>query len=353
MQTQTISYTTTVTDKPIADKITLDVGGMKCAGCVKAVERQLAQYPGVTNVVVNLATEIAVVESQTGVLDPNALVQKITDVGFPSQIRQSGASDIGNNSSARDSETKHHREMRSLTIQLVVAAVLLILSGIGHFGHMSGMMLLVVSNIWFHCGLATLALVIPGREIVIDGWRSLWRNTPNMNTLVALGTLTAYIASVIALLFPNMAWECFFDEPVMMLGFILLGRTLEKRARGRAAAAFRKLLSLQPVVARLIANPHKAKTKKNNITTNFIEIPAAQVKVGECLQVLPSEKIPVDGEVMEGKTTVDESMLSGKPYQYSSNPEIKLLQEPLINLERSLFKQSGQVTIQLWLILWL
>ncbi|KST63933.1 heavy metal translocating P-type ATPase [Mastigocoleus testarum] len=338
MQTQTISYTTTVTDKPIADKITLDVGGMKCAGCVKAVERQLAQYPGVTDVVVNLATEIAVVESQAGVVDPNALAQKITDAGFPSQIRQSDANDVGSNSSVRDLETKHHREMRSSMIQLVIAAVLLILSGIGHFGHLSGVMLPVVSNIWFHCGLATLALLIPGKEIIVDGWRSLWRNTPNMNTLVALGTLTAYIASVIALLFPNMAWECFFDEPVMMLGFILLGRTLEKRARGRAAAAFRKLLSLQPIVARLIANPHKTKTEKNNITTNFIEIPAAQVKVGEWLQVLPSEKIPVDGEVMEGKTTVDESMLSGEA--------VPVLKQPGDKVAAGTINQSGAIVIQ-------
>ncbi len=338
MQTQTISYTTTVTDKPIADKITLDVGGMKCAGCVKAVERQLVQYPGVTNVVVNLATEIAVVESLSGVVDPNALAQKITDAGFPSQIRKSDASDMGNNSSVRDLETKHHQEMHNSMIQLVIAAVLLIFSGIGHFGHLSGMMLPVVSNIWFHCGLATLALLIPGREIIVDGWRSLWRNTPNMNTLVALGTLTAYIASLIALLFPNMAWECFFDEPVMMLGFILLGRTLEKRARGRAAAAFRKLLSLQPVVARLIANPHKAKTKKNNITTNFIEIPAVQVKVGEWLQVLPSEKIPVDGEVMEGKTTVDESMLSGEA--------VPVLKQPGDKVAAGTINQSGAIVIQ-------
>ncbi|MDJ0774520.1 MAG: heavy metal translocating P-type ATPase [Mastigocoleus sp. MO_167.B18] len=336
MQTQTISYTTTVTDKPIADKITLDVGGMKCAGCVKAVERQLAQYPGVTNVVVNLATEIAVVESLSGVVDPNALAQKITDAGFPSQIRKSDASDMGNNSSVRDLQTKHHQEMHNSVIQLVIAAVLLIFSGIGHFGHLSGMMLPVVSNIWFHCGLATLALLIPGREIIVDGWRSLWRNTPNMNTLVALGTLTAYIASLIALLFPNMAWECFFDEPVMMLGFILLGRTLEKRARGRASAAFRKLLSLQPVVARLIANPHK--TKKNNNTTNFIEIPAAQVRVGEWLQVLPSEKIPVDGEVIEGKTTVDESMLSGEA--------VPVLKQPGDTVAAGSINQSGAIVIQ-------
>ncbi len=345
MQTQTISYITTVTEKPIADKITLDIGGMKCAGCVKAVERQLTQYPGVTNAIVNFATEIAVVESQAGAVDPNALAQKIADAGFPSRVRTSGVNDLGNNSSAGDLEAKHQQEMHNSKIQLFIAAVLLIFSGIGHFGHLSGMMLPVLSNIWFHCGLATLALLIPGREIIVDGWRSLWRNTPNMNTLVALGTLTAYTASLIALLFPSMAWECFFDEPVMMLGFILLGRTLEKRARGRAAAAFRKLLSLQPVIARLIANPQKVKaasqksnTNSNNTSSNFVEIPAAQVRVGEWLQVLPSEKIPVDGEVMEGKTTVDESMLSGEA--------VPVLKQPGDTVTAGTINQSGVIAIQ-------
>ena len=338
MQTQTTSYITTVKDRPITDKITLDIGGMKCAGCVKAVERQLAQYPGVTNTIVNLATEIAVVESEAGAVDPNALAQKITDAGFPSQIRQSGSNDIGENLTAQDLEAKHQREVHNSMRQLLVAAVLLIFSAIGHFGHLSGMMLPVLSNIWFHCGLATLALLIPGREIIIDGWRSLSRNSPNMNTLVALGTLTAYTASLIALLFPNMAWECFFDEPVMMLGFILLGRTLEKRARGRAAAAFRELLSLQPVVARLIANPQKAKAANNNSTTEFIEIPATQVRVGEWLQVLPSEKIPVDGEVMQGKTTVDESMLSGEA--------VPVLKQPGDKVSAGTINQSGAIAIQ-------
>lgn len=336
MQTQTISNITAVPEKPITDKITLDIGGMKCAGCVKAVERQLTQYPGVTNAIVNLATEIAVVESQPGAIDPNALAQKITDAGFPSQIRKSGANDMGENLTVPDLEAKHQQEMQVSMRQLVIAAVLLIFSAIGHFGHLSGMMLPVLSNIWFHCGLATLALLIPGREIIIDGWRSLSRNTPNMNTLVALGTLTAYTASLIALLFPNMAWECFFDEPVMMLGFILLGRTLEKRARGRAAAAFRKLLSLQPVVARLIANPQKA--LKNKSSTDFIEIPAAQVRVGEWLQVLPSEKIPVDGEVMEGKTTVDESMLSGEA--------VPVFKQPGDTVAAGTINQSGAIAIQ-------
>lgn len=339
MQTQTISYVTSVAEKPVGDKITLDIRGMKCAGCVKAVERQLTRYPGVTSATVNLATEIAVVEFQTDAVDPDALVQEITDAGFPSQIRKSGVNGMGENSAEGDLEARHQREMSDSMRQLVIAAVLLVFSMIGHFGHLFGIMLPVLSNIWFHCGLATLALLIPGREIIIDGWRSLWRNTPNMNTLVALGTLTAYTASLIALLFPKMGWECFFDEPVMMLGFILLGRTLEKRARGRAAAAFRKLLSLQPVVARLIADPHKASSAKNkNNSTEFIEIPAAQVRVGEWLQVLPSEKIPVDGEVMEGKTTVDESMLSGEA--------VPVLKQQGDTVAAGTINQSGAIVIQ-------
>jgi Cu2+-exporting ATPase len=107
-----------------------------------------------------------------------------------------------------------------------------------------------------------------------------------MNTLVALGALTAYTASLIALLFPQLGWECFFDEPVMLLGFILLGRTLEQQARGRAASAFKNLLALQPQVARLIANPEITTSGRDSV-----EIPADRVRVGEWLQVLPGEKI--------------------------------------------------------------
>ena len=181
------------------------------------------------------------------------------------------------------------------------------LSGIGHFGNITEIFLPEFDNIWFHCGLATVAVLIPGRPILTDGWLGLRRNAPNMNTLVGMGTLTAYIASLLALFFPTLGWECFFDEPVMMLSFILLGRTLEQQARGRAAAAFRQLLALQPPIARLIPSPHLG-----GISSVGVEIPAEQVRVGEWLIVLPGEKIPVDGEVVDGQTTVDESMLTGE-----------------------------------------
>ena len=318
---------------PILEKIILDVGGMKCAGCVNAVERQLTQHPGVKSACVNLATEVAVVESETGAVDADALAQRLTAVGFPTQPRKARGTVAGEISNLPDPAQRQRREMRSSVRQLAIAAMLLLLSGSGHFGNLGSSVLPLLNNIWFHCGLATVALLIPGRSILVDGWLGWRRNAPNMNTLVGLGTLTAYIASLVALLFPQMGWECFFDEPVMMLGFILLGRTLEQQARGRAAAAFRKLLALQPLLARLIANPEKV-----GVGSSSVEIPAEQVRVGEWLQVLPGDKIPVDGEVVVGQTTVDESMLTGEAV-----PAIK---QPGDTVTGGTLNQSGAIAIQ-------
>jgi P-type Cu2+ transporter len=318
---------------PILEKIILDVGGMKCAGCVNAVERQLTQHPGVKSACVNLATEVAVVESEVGAVDADALAQRLTGAGFPTQQRKASGTVAGEISTLPDPAERQRREMRSSVRQLAIAAVLLILSGSGHFGNLGSSVLPVLNNIWFHCGLATVALLIPGRPILVDGWLGWRRNAPNMNTLVGLGTLTAYIASLIALLFPQMGWECFFDEPVMMLGFILLGRTLEQQARGRAAAAFRKLLALQPVLARLIANPEKV-----GVGSSSVEIPAEQVRVGEWLQVLPGDKIPVDGEVVVGQTTVDESMLTGEA--------VPVIKQPGDIVTGGTLNQSGAIAIQ-------
>ncbi|MEH2417427.1 heavy metal translocating P-type ATPase [Nostoc sp.] len=318
---------------PILEKIILDVGGMKCAGCVNAVERQLTQHPGVKSACVNLATEVAVVESETGAVDADALAQRLTAVGFPTQQRKASGTVAGEISTLPDPAERQRREMRSSVRQLAIAAVLLVLSGSGHFGNLGSSVLPVLNNIWFHCGLATVALLIPGRPILVDGWLGWRRNAPNMNTLVGLGTLTAYIASLVALLFPQMGWECFFDEPVMMLGFIILGRTLEQQARGRAAAAFRKLLALQPLLARLIPNPEKV-----GVGSSSVEIPAEQVRVGEWLQVLPGDKIPVDGEVVVGQTTVDESMLTGEA--------VPVIKQPGDMVTGGTLNQSGAIAIQ-------
>ncbi|MEM6612312.1 MAG: heavy metal translocating P-type ATPase [Cyanobacteria bacterium P01_C01_bin.72] len=282
--------------------VALDVGGMKCAGCVKAVERQLEQNSGVVSACVNLITEVAVVEYQAANIAPETLAEKLTSTGFPSQLRQSDRSIY---QIAEENQAKRSQLEQKWTRQLVTATVLLVFSSIGHLHHLGLPTIPILSNIWLHFGLATLALLIPGRSLLVDGGRSLVLGMPNMNTLVALGTVSAYLASCFALFLPNLGWECFFDEPVMLLGFILLGRTLEGKARNRASAALEKLVTLQPPVARLIG-------KQSAGTQETIEIPVEQVKPGEWLRVLPGEKIPVDGKVIAGQSTVDEAMLTGE-----------------------------------------
>ena len=280
--------------------VALDVEGMKCAGCVKAVEKQLEQNSGVVSACVNLITEVAVVEYEAQSIDPEILAQKLTKTGFPTQLRQSDRSIY---QTAQENKEKRQQQSQQQVNQLITATVLLFFSSIGHLHHLGLPSIPVLSNIWVHFGLATIALSIPGRSLLVDGWRSLTQGMPNMNTLVALGTVSAYLASCFALFFPNLGWECFFDEPVMLLGFILLGRTLEGKARNRASAALEKLVTLQPPVARLIGKQDNAET---------IEIPVEQVKCGEWLRVLPGEKIPVDGIIVAGEATIDEAMLTGR-----------------------------------------
>ena len=307
--------------------IALDVEGMKCAGCVKAVEKQLAQNLGVKSACVNLVTEVAVVEYEAEKIAPETLAQKLSQNGFPSQLRQSGRSIY---QVAIDNQAKRQQQQQQQVRQLITAALLLIFSSIGHLNHLGFPYIPILSNIWFHFALATLALLIPGRTILIDGWGSLSRGMPNMNTLVGLGTVSAYLASCVALVLPQLGWECFFDEPVMLLGFILLGRTLEGKARNRASAALEKLVSLQPPVARLIG--------KQSSTAGEIEIPVEQVKIGEWLRVLPGEKIPVDGTIVAGESTVEESMLTGE-----SMPVAK---QPLDVVRAGTINQSGAIAIE-------
>ncbi|MDB9312437.1 heavy metal translocating P-type ATPase [Spirulina sp. CS-785/01] len=317
----------TQTLTPHLTTTTLDVGGMKCAGCVNAVERQLKRNAGVDSAQVNLITQVAVVQYDDNTVQPDELADLLTSRGFPSQVRppQSQTKEADNLAQRRQ------KEEREQLWRLLTAAILLLVSGLGHIEHWGGPEIPVLSNIWVHWGLATLALLIPGREILVDGAIGIRYGNPNMNTLVGLGTLSAYLASCVALLFPQLGWECFFDEPVMLFGFIFLGRTLEGRARGRASAALEKLLALRPQVARLVGD-----TESEEETG--IEIPVELVRVGERVRVLPGEKIPVDGEIIAGTTTVNESMVTGE-----ATPVRKEGGESVV---AGTMNQSGAVTVQ-------
>ncbi|MFN3362265.1 MAG: heavy metal translocating P-type ATPase, partial [Pseudanabaenaceae cyanobacterium] len=267
--------------------VTLTIGGMKCAGCVATVERLLKQCEGVEGVTVNFLLERATVFTN---LDRQQviplLVERIQKAGYTVQVQEELAiPQVGQ--TPVDSPSN-----RDIWLSLVLITVALV----GHLGHHHPLL----SNDYLHGLLATLALALPGRPLLVDGAKMLGRGTPNMNSLVGMGIVAAYLCSVAALFFPGTGWHCFFEEPVMLLGFILLGKALEAKAKRRTTDSLRALLALQPPTARVIVGEQ-----------SFV-IPLAQVNVGDRVRVLPGEKIPVDGLIVQGATTVDRSLVTGE-----------------------------------------
>ncbi|MFQ4135374.1 heavy metal translocating P-type ATPase [Nodosilinea sp. PGN35] len=319
----------TASESSSGHTVVLNVSGMKCAGCVRAVETRLNQVDGVRSATVNLVTEVAVVETQPGSVTAEDLVEQVAEAGFSATPR---ATDGDGDDLTAWVEAKRE-EQKQQGRRLGVAIALLILSTIGHLNHFGWLTIPVLSDLWFHAVLATVTLAFPAREILVDGWAGLRRLAPNMNTLVALGSVSAYLASVVALVFPGLGWECFFEEPVMLLAFILLGRTLEQRARYRAADALRSLVDLQPNLARLISNPATA-----GVAQTGVEVPARCLQVGEWVQVLPGEKVPADGTVVSGQSTVDESMLTGE--------SMPVLKQPGDPVTAGTINQSGAIALQ-------
>ncbi|MFH7241489.1 MAG: heavy metal translocating P-type ATPase [Spirulina sp.] len=312
------------------DTVVLNVQGMMCAGCVRTVEKCLAQVDGVVAATVNLVTEVAVVETEAGRLTPENLAAVVTEAGFPTTPR---ATDGDSTDDLKAWVDRKREEQRQQSQRLAIAIGLLLLSTLGHFKHFGWLTVPILSDLWFHGLLATVTLIGPAREILVDGWQGMRRLAPNMNTLVALGSGSAYLASLVALAFPGLGWECFFDEPVMLLSFILLGRTLEQRARFRAADALRSLVELQPSVARLIADPTAAEVAQTGV-----EVPASYVQTGEWVQVLPGEKIPADGVIIVGQSTVDEAMLTGE--------SIPVLKQPGDSVAAGTLNQTGAIALQ-------
>lgn len=280
---------------------------MKCAGCVSAVERRLLEQPGVRQASVNLLTRTAWVE-----LDP-----KLADVA-PEQrslpLEQALAA-MGYSARPRSSEQQpstrlERRQRRSwwqLWRQLLVALGLLVLSGMGHFGLVAPTLWqapggLVITAEWFHALVATAALLGPGRPILLNGARLALGGLPNMDTLVGLGVGSGYLASLVGLVWPETGLPCFFNEPVMLLAFVLLGRFLEERARFRTGRALEQLAELQPDTALLLVGDGPPR-----------EVRVGGLRPGDRLRLLPGDRVPVDGLVLEGESAVDGSALTGEP----------------------------------------
>ena len=302
---------------------------MKCGACVRAVERTLLAQPGVQEASVNLVTRSAWLrlDSEATTASEPLLEQVLAALdgrGFSAKPRQSGLV-------SQDMELERNRGWWLQWRQLMVALVLLLLSVLGHLAEAGTLALPLIGTLTFHAILATVALLGPGRPILVSGWSALRSGVPSMDTLVSLGVGSAYLASLVALIWPSVGWPCFFNEPVMLLGFVLLGRFLEERARRRTGRALQDLAALQPNTARLLMADDTVR-----------EVPVAVLRPGESIQLLAGDRIPVDGVVRNGRSAVDLSSLTGEPLPLEAEPGTEL-SSGCLNLEATLEMEVQRV----------
>jgi Cu2+-exporting ATPase len=304
----------------------LEVDGMKCGGCVRAVEQRLLAQPGVRQASVSLLNRTAWVGLDPALLaeadrDPaEGLIEALLAMGYQAHRREEQAS--------TSAERAQQQSWWQRWQQLVVALLLLLVSAAGHLAEMGQLPLPWLAEIRVHALVATLALALPGRPILVRGLRSALAGAPGMDTLVGLGMASAYAASLVALIWPAVGWQCFFNEPVMLLGFVLLGRFLEERARFRTGRALQELARLQPDEALLVvgAGPEAI--------TRPVRVGA--LRPGDRLRLLPGDRVPVDSRVLEGLSNLDVSSLTGEPLpqQVSAGSELAAgslnLQAPLL-----------------------
>jgi Cu+-exporting ATPase len=277
-------------------KTRLAISGMTCASCVKSVQKALERTEGVDTASVNFGTHTAQI---FGDADQQALVAAVESVGY-------GAEPIVDMREAERtrSEQEAHDYKRRLkgSAWSLALAVPLMLSMFVYHPHPVGAGRLF----WLVVGLLTLAiLAFPGRHFFVNAWKNLKHHQANMDTLVAMGTGTAWLYSMVVVLFapwlPEVAHGIYFEASAMVIGLILLGNAMELKARGRTSDALKRLLDLQSRTARVIRDGEER------------EVDIDDVGEGDQIRVRPGERLPVDGEVVEGASHIDESMLTGEP----------------------------------------
>ncbi|MDP3008265.1 MAG: heavy metal translocating P-type ATPase [Methylococcales bacterium] len=276
--------------------IRLSILGMRCAGCVGAVEGALAAVAGVTEVTVNFADHSALVKGNS---DPEQLKLAVKDAGFDAAIME------GFEDPAEQEQQEQQRYQQLMQKAKVAGGFGAFLMLIDMFGWMP--MMGTPTGQWFWSIVAIITLGImaySGEHFYKGAYKSLLLKQANMDTLIALGTGSAWVYSCIVIdyqtLLPSVATHAYFEAAVVILAFINLGTGLETLARGRTSSAIRQLIGLQPRTARVIRDGEE------------IDIAIEHVGLGETLRVRPGEKIAVDGELIEGHSSVDESMLTGE-----------------------------------------
>ena len=287
-----------------AGTVELAVEGMTCASCVGRVERALKAVPGVNEAVVNLATERA---SIRGVASTEALIAAIAKAGYEASLIDAGIPHDDEQAEKKDAERAELK--RDLILATVLALPVFVLEMGSHL--IPGVHELIANTLgiqesWYlQFVLTALVLLFPGRRFYTKGFPALFRLAPDMNSLVAVGTAAAFAYSVVATFIPSVlpagTVNVYYEAAAVIVALILLGRYLEARAKGRTSEAIKRLVGLQAKVAHV----HRDGT--------IVDIPINDVITGDLVEVRPGERVPVDGELTQGNSYVDESMITGEP----------------------------------------
>jgi len=279
-------------------RVSFGVTGMTCAACQARVQKALASELGVFDASVNLVTASAAVRYDPLTVNPARLVEAVRATGYDAELPVSGENPADTIAKQEETETRDARELATKAAVSVIAGV--VAMAISMLSNGSGRNYSLLA-------LTTLILLWAARGIYSRAWKAVRHGSADMNTLVALGTGSAFIYSVIATVAPDLfarhgiAPDVYYEAVVFIIGLVLAGRAIEARARRKTSGALRRLVGLLPPIARV---------EKND---QWIEKPLAEVTAGDTVVVRPGERIPVDGVVIAGATEIDESMLTGEP----------------------------------------
>jgi Cu+-exporting ATPase len=283
---------------PVMDKAELKIKGMTCAACSARIEKGLEKLPGVARAAVNLATEKATIEYNPAEIGAADIIKAVEKLGY-------GAAPVGGRpleDTERAEREREFRRQRNLVIFSAVLSAPLLANMVVMLLNLHHLVPEFFMSALFQFLLATPIQLVAGAGFYRDAYRSVRGGSANMSVLVVLGTSAAYIYSVVVTFFGSRIGvsEVYFETSAVIITLVLLGKMLEAAAKGRTSEAIKKLIGLQPKIARVIRAGHE------------IEVPVEDVQVGDLVVVHPGERIPVDGVIREGYSAVDESMLTGE-----------------------------------------
>ena len=288
--------------------VEIPIQGVQCASCVQSIEKALQRTKGITKSVVNLATSKAKVEYLPSEIGLAEIKQAIENTGYK-------VLDIPEENDIDDLENRaREKEYKNLKKKFIIGLILAAIIFIGSMPHLFPWAPDFLNNFFVLWLLATPVQFWIGWQFYKGAWGAFKHRNADMNTLIAVGTSAAYVYSVVATLFSSffdsggIRPQVYFDTSAMIIVLILFGRLLEARAKARTSDSIKKLMGLQPKTARV---------KRGG---NEVDIPIKEVVVGDEILVRPGERIPVDGVVLEGRSTVDESMISGESKPVKKEP---------------------------------